>query len=186
MSGPTSNPDRDRRSSSAYGTFLPQRLSPIQSYDSTAVQSNGRDISPSSRPSPSTRKSSGHIEFRKYLKRPRITENQRTLSDALRSARSREEQETLLPDDDHAGSDGCFNGAGEPVGVRELFAPYPHANLTVYYNIHRCVHDRSLGAIQVLTRHQDTKTGSGGDRRSVYSRAIERAANECSDRQATC
>lgn len=90
-------------------------------------------------PSPS-RKPSKHIEFRKYLKRPHLTETQRTLSDALRAAKSREEQETLLPDDDHAGADGCFNGQGEPVGPRDFFAPNPNNNLRVYFNVHRYVY----------------------------------------------
>ncbi|OAK99795.1 hypothetical protein IQ06DRAFT_294208 [Phaeosphaeriaceae sp. SRC1lsM3a] len=141
MSGPTSNPDWNSNSSgsAAYGTFPRPRLSSHQSvgsHDSTAVRSNSDDVSPTRRPSPS-RKSSRHIEFRKYLKRPHLEESQRTLSDALRAAKSREEQETLLPDDEHAGSDGCFNGAGEPIGPREQFAPYPHSALQVYYNIHR-------------------------------------------------
>ena len=139
MSGPTSNPDWNRSGSSAYGTFPRPRLSSDQSRDSndsTTAHSNSGDISPKRRPSPS-RKPSRHIEFRKFLKRPHLTESQRTLSDALRAAKSREEQETLLPDDDHAGSDGCFNGVGEPVGIRDIFAPYPHSDLKVYYNIHR-------------------------------------------------
>lgn len=141
MSGPTSNPDWNANSSgsAAYGTFPRPRLNEHRSngsHDSAAVQSNDDDVSPTRRPSP-TRKSSRHIEFRKYLKRPHLEESQRTLSDALRAAKSREEQETLLPSDEHAGSDGCFNGAGEPVGPREQFAPYPHSALQVYYNIHR-------------------------------------------------
>lgn len=144
MSGPTSNPDWTtvRRSGSpAYGTFPRPRLSSNLSHgslDSTAIQSTGADddVSPK-RPASPTRKPSRHIEFRKFLKRPHLEESQRTLSDALRAARSREEQETLMPDDDQAGSDGCFNGAGQPVGPRDIFAPYPHAGLDVYYNIHR-------------------------------------------------
>jgi hypothetical protein len=140
MSGPTSNPDWNTNSSAsaAYGTFPRPRLSSYQSngsHDSTAVYSNN-EVSPKRRPSP-TRKPSRHIEFRKFLKRPHLEESQRTLSDALRAARSREEQETLMPDDDHAGSDGCFNGAGQAIGPREIFAPYPHSQLQVYYNIHR-------------------------------------------------
>ncbi|KAH7085686.1 hypothetical protein BKA63DRAFT_500206 [Paraphoma chrysanthemicola] len=142
MSAPTSNPDwhSNGSGSGAYGTFPRPRLSSTQSngsYDSTAVHSShAEDVSPRRRPSP-TRKSSRHIEFRKFLKRPHLTESQRTLSDALRAAKSREEQETLMEDDDHAGSDGCFNGDGEPIGPREVFAPYPHSRLQVYYNIHR-------------------------------------------------
>jgi len=141
MSGPTSNPERSTSNggSAAYGTFRPSHLrstSSTGSQGSTSAISNDDDASPATRPTPS-RKPSRHIEFRKFLKRPHLEESQRTLSDALRAAKSREEQETLLPDDDHAGSDGCFNGAGEPVGPRDVFAPYPHSSLQVYYNIHR-------------------------------------------------
>ncbi|KAF1946427.1 hypothetical protein EJ02DRAFT_367123 [Clathrospora elynae] len=136
MSGPTSNPDWNPSGSPAYGTFPRPQFSSNDSQNSTAVYSNGGDVSPKRRPSPS-RKTSRHIEFRKYLKRPHLIENQRTLSDALRSAKSREEQETLLPDDDQAGADGCFNGQGEPMESRTAFAPEPHDNLKVYYNIHR-------------------------------------------------
>lgn len=143
MSGPTSNPDwsNNTAGSPAYGTFPRSRLtsdySSRDSVESTAVHSNGGDVSPKQRPSPEQRKSSRHIEFRNHLRRPHLTETQRTLSDALRAAKSREEQETLLPDEDHAGSDGCFNGMGAPAGPREVFAPYPHSQLQVYYNIHR-------------------------------------------------
>jgi hypothetical protein len=64
-------------------------------------------------------------------------ENQRTLSDALRSAKSREEQETLLPEEDYAGSDGCFNGQGEPMASQTTPAPVLQKNLKVYFNVHR-------------------------------------------------
>ncbi|KAF2129735.1 hypothetical protein P153DRAFT_314883 [Dothidotthia symphoricarpi CBS 119687] len=140
MSGPTSNPGLKPNGSSAYGTFPRPRLSSgvdsQDSVDSTAAQSNGDDVSPKRKPLP-PRKSSRHVEFRNHLKRPHLTESHRTLSDALRSAKSREEQETLMPDDVNAGADGCFNGGGEPVGPREVFAPYQHSGLKVYYNIHR-------------------------------------------------
>lgn len=138
MSGPTSNPEWNTSGSAAYGTFhRPRITSNLSGVSNESHDSNGDDVSPKRRPSPPQRKPSRHIEFRKFLKRPHLEESQRTLSDALRSARSREEQETLLPDDDHAGSDGCFNGAGEPVGTRDYFAPSPHSKLRVYYNIHR-------------------------------------------------
>jgi hypothetical protein len=64
-------------------------------------------------------------------------ETQRTLSDALRSAKSREEQETLLPEEDYAGSDGCFNGQGEPMVPRTASAPDLNNNKKTYFNIHR-------------------------------------------------
>ena len=145
MSGPTSNPDWNGQSS-AYGTFPRSYLEVIRDEDHLSADdahSNGGDVSPRRRPSPS-RKSSGHVEFRKYLKRPHLSESQRTLSDALRAAKSREEQETLLPDDDHAGSDGCFSAAGHHVEIRDVFAPYPYTNLQIYYNIHRYVQSSSL------------------------------------------
>ncbi len=138
MSGPTSNPDWNS-GSPAYGTFPRAHLGVIQDEDHLTVndgQDHDGDTSPKHRLSPS-RKSSGHVEFRKYLKRPHLSESQRTLSDALRAAKSREEQETLLPDDDHAGSDGCFSAAGHHVEIRDVFAPYPYSNLQIYYNIHR-------------------------------------------------
>ena len=140
MSGPTSNPDWNKTGSSAYGTFPRPRLtsnhSSHGSQDSTAAYSNGGDVSPKARPSPS-RQPTKHIEFRKYLKRPHLTGTQRTLSDALRSAKSREEQETLLPDDDHAGSDGCFNAQGDPMTPRDISTPTSSDNQRVYFNIHR-------------------------------------------------
>ena len=141
MSGPTSSPDwLSNNGGPAYGTFPRPRFtsanSSHDSRDSTIGNDAGGDVSPTHRPSPS-RKVSKHIEFRKFLKRPHLTDSQRTLSDALRSAKSREEQETLLPDDYNAGSDGCFNGQGEPVSARDLSVPDANANLKIYFNIHR-------------------------------------------------
>lgn len=151
MSGPTSGADWNSNAGSpAYGTFPRPRLTSNYSVESTAVHSNNGDVSPKRRPSPEQRKSSRHIEFRNHLRRPHLTETQRTLSDALRAAKSREEQETLLPEEDHAGSDGCFNGTGQPVGPRDVFAPDPHSGLKVYYNIHRYVVSNSLPTIRTL------------------------------------
>jgi hypothetical protein len=42
-----------------------------------------------------------------------------------------------MPDDDAAGSDGCFNGVGEPIGARDVSVPYLYSQTKVYYNIHR-------------------------------------------------
>ncbi|EDU49334.1 nonselective cation channel [Pyrenophora tritici-repentis] len=142
MSGPTSNPGWNGSGSPAYGTFArpPFPRQPLNSHDSNgsaAVESSNADddVSPKHRPGPE-RKVSRHIEFRKYLKRPHMMETQRTLSDALRSAKSREEQETLLPDEDYAGSDGCFNGQGQPM-VARTGDGQDAKNLKVYFNIHR-------------------------------------------------
>lgn len=154
MSAPTSNPEFNASGSAAYGTFPRPRLTSSNSRvsdNSTAAYSNGGDggdVSPKRRPSPPTRKTSRHIEFRKYLRRPHLTESQRTLSDALRAAKSREEQETLLPDDDHAGSDGCFDGQGEPMMPRDVTTPVSNHNSKVYFNIHRYVpRSRDVGSI---------------------------------------
>ncbi|KAH7558285.1 hypothetical protein PSV09DRAFT_2432374 [Bipolaris maydis] len=142
MSGPTSSPDWNKDGSPAYGTFPRASIHPDattssdDSNESTVVMSSNGDeeLSPTSRPSPK-RQPSRHIEFRKYLKRPH-QETQRTLSDALRFAKSRQEQETLLPEEDYAGSDGCFNGQGQPTT-----APTPGASsiksYQTYFNIHR-------------------------------------------------
>lgn len=52
--------------------------------------------------------------------------------------RSREEQETLLgADEELVDPDGCVREDGGVTGPREIFCPDPHAELTVYYTIHR-------------------------------------------------
>lgn len=56
---------------------------------------------------------------------------QRSLSDALRMMRSREEQETLLGDEEQADADGCLHGP------EQIFCPNPHLELPVYASIHR-------------------------------------------------
>ena len=145
MSCEPSKADLNTSGSPAYGTFSrPSFISdPATSHgdsnDSTTLESTVEDddLSPTSRPVPE-RKPSRHIEFRKYLKRP-YKDTQRTLSDALRSARSREEQETLLPEEDYAGSDGCFNGQGQPMAPR-IPGTHPVNNYLTYrtyFNIHR-------------------------------------------------
>lgn len=58
---------------------------------------------------------------------------QRSISDALRNMRSREEQETLLGDEEQADADGHLR----PQGPEQIFCPNPHADLPVYTTIHR-------------------------------------------------
>lgn len=61
-------------------------------------------------------------------------QSNRSISDALRLARSREEQETLLGAEEQADDDGCFppqQSHGFPK------TPNPHADLPVYLTIHR-------------------------------------------------
>lgn len=97
----------------------------------TNGDSNGGDVSPK-------RKSSQHIKLPERLNRPH-TGLHRTLSDALRAERSREEQETLLADDEDevADGDGLLREPGELPGPREITAPELHAGLNIYYNIQR-------------------------------------------------
>ncbi|KAH7137955.1 hypothetical protein B0J11DRAFT_449702 [Dendryphion nanum] len=79
----------------------------------------------------------GHVRIPEHLNRPHLTSNHRTVSDALRAVRSREEQETLLGDDEVADADGCLREDGDARGPREVFCPDPHAELGVYYTIQR-------------------------------------------------
>ncbi|KAF2815051.1 uncharacterized protein BDZ99DRAFT_566953 [Mytilinidion resinicola] len=64
------------------------------------------------------------------------TSSHRSLSEALRAVRSREEQETLLGDGDEeiADPDGCLRAYAGP---QQVFVPDPHAGLPVYVSIHR-------------------------------------------------
>lgn len=60
-------------------------------------------------------------------------ESTKSVSEALRLARSREEQETLLGPHEEADDDGCY----PPRINDEPRAPNPHRNLPVYTTIHR-------------------------------------------------
>jgi len=95
----------------------------------TNGNSNGGDVSPK-------RKSTQHIKLPDRVNRPH-TGLHRSLSDALRAERSREEQETLLGDEEDADRDGCLREPGELPGPREIFAPDLHSGLNIYYNIQR-------------------------------------------------
>lgn len=59
----------------------------------------------------------------------------RSISDALANLRAREEQETLLGDDEIADPDGCLRDA--QTGPRNLVAVDPWIGLPVYESIHR-------------------------------------------------
>ena len=69
-------------------------------------------------------------------------ESTRSISEALRQARSREEQETLLGDEEQADDDGCY----PPRRDDRPYVDNPHAGLPVYMTIQR------YGTGQVLTR----------------------------------
>lgn len=100
------------------------------------------DAKPSSPPSPQenpslVRPSSRHVKIKDHLLRPHLSGNQRTLSDALRAERSREEQETLLEDHDTETGDGHACAHDAQAQPRPLSPYEPHSDLNVYYNIHR-------------------------------------------------
>lgn len=57
----------------------------------------------------------------------------RSLSEAMRLARSREEQEQLLGDEEEADDDGCY----PPRRNSDPRVPNPHSHLPVYQTIHR-------------------------------------------------
>ncbi|KAF1950289.1 hypothetical protein CC80DRAFT_554517 [Byssothecium circinans] len=120
--------------------------------NAAAAQSNGEahsDPEPSARPplnatgngnaSSTTpkRKPSQHIRLADHFQRPHLAGDHRTLSDALRAERSREEQETLLGDDELAGPDGCLREEGQETGPRQVFHPDANTGLNIYYTIHR-------------------------------------------------
>ncbi|GAB7357461.1 hypothetical protein MBLNU459_g0004t1 [Dothideomycetes sp. NU459] len=60
-------------------------------------------------------------------------QSSRSISEALRLARSREEQETLLGDEEQADDDGCYPPRKDSIP----WQPNPHAALPVYTTIHR-------------------------------------------------
>lgn len=112
------------------------------------LQGNGNgDSSPKSPPSSTldagdvsprrAQSSTGHVRLPEHLHRPHLSPNYRSLSDALRLVRSREEQETLLGDDEVADPDGCLREDGGRTGPREVFTQDPHKDLRVYYTIQR-------------------------------------------------
>ena len=81
----------------------------------------------------------GHIQMeepvRPQLPKRNTSRNQstRSISEALRLARSREEQETLLGEEEQADDDGCF----PPRQNSDPRAPNPHSALPVYTTIHK-------------------------------------------------
>lgn len=127
MSGPTSDPNYNASGQSQSTPAI--NLTGASNGVSTP---NGSEISPKKEA-----KSTGHIRIPQHLNRPHLTSNHRSLSDALRAVRSREEQETLLEDDEVADADGCLREDGGRLGPREVFFPDPHNELRVYYTIHR-------------------------------------------------
>ncbi|KAF2704183.1 hypothetical protein K504DRAFT_442209 [Pleomassaria siparia CBS 279.74] len=146
MSGPSSNPSNANGNGNGNGIATSGPFGPLTTSDShIAVNNNnndnnndnnnndGGDVSPRR-----VQSSSQHIRLPDHLNRPHLTAKHRSLSDALRAVRSREEQETLLgPDEEIVDPDGCVRGEGGLMGPREIFHRDPHKDLEVYYTIHR-------------------------------------------------
>jgi hypothetical protein len=85
--------------------------------------------------------SSAHITMAKLPPRPKLpsrgtaargTASSRNITEAMRLARSREEQETLLGDEEQADDDGCY----PPRQNDDPRKPNPHSALPVYTTIH--------------------------------------------------
>jgi hypothetical protein len=85
--------------------------------------------------------SSAHITMAKPPPRPQLpkrgttargTASSRNITEAMRLARSREEQETLLGDEEQADDDGCY----PPRQNDDPRKPNPHSALPVYTTIH--------------------------------------------------
>lgn len=70
-------------------------------------------------------------------------EAHRTISEALRIAREREEQETLLGDDEIVEPDSCLTRA-------HSFHDNPHADLPVYKTIHRYAEDVAFAPMEII------------------------------------
>jgi hypothetical protein len=86
--------------------------------------------------------SSAHITMIKPPPRPSLpkrgtaargTASSRNITEAMRLARSREEQETLLGDEEQADDDGCY----PPRQNDDPRKPNPHSALPVYTTIHK-------------------------------------------------
>ena len=68
-----------------------------------------------------------------FKRRSSRNESRKSISEALRLARSREEQETLLGADEQADDDGCY----PPRVSDEPRLPNPHRFLPIYATIHK-------------------------------------------------
>ena len=96
--------------------------------------------------------SPGHIQMTEperpaFLKRSATAgQSHRSISDALRLARSREEQETLLGDEEQADDDGCY----PPRKSDDPRTPNPHGWLPVYTTIHK-IRRLVIASIGMLT-----------------------------------
>ncbi|KAF2122125.1 hypothetical protein BDV96DRAFT_562947 [Lophiotrema nucula] len=133
---PLPNPNHPTSNSDPPPPTSPLRLNSASSSSLPGRRNSRRDTKDGSI---SPKRGDNHIRIPEHLaRRPHLTESHRTLSDALRAQRSREEQETLLgADEEVADPDGCVREDGGQTGAREVFCPDPHQGLGVYVTIHR-------------------------------------------------
>ncbi|KAF2166218.1 hypothetical protein M409DRAFT_66707 [Zasmidium cellare ATCC 36951] len=103
---------------------------PIEDEESNAPNEDDR---------PASSNGSAHIRMESPV-RPRLPKrntnrgaSSKSISEALRMARSREEQETLLGEHEEADDDGCY----PPRKNADPTVPNPHADLPVYTTIHK-------------------------------------------------
>lgn len=103
-------------------------------------------------------------------------ESTKSLNDALRLARSREEQETLLGDGEEADDDGCF----PPRESDEPRARNPHQSLPVYTTIQkvRRLIITSIGRHQCGCCTRKYVADNANHRRSILRRSAEESAHE--------
>jgi len=104
------------------------------------VLENGRQFSGISNVfSESDGANSGHITMEEpqrpqlYKRSTMRGESTKSISEALRLARTREEQETLLGEEEQADDDGCY----PPRKNDEPRVPNPHSTLPIYTTIHK-------------------------------------------------
>lgn len=101
----------------------------------------GRQVSdPATLDSEADGANSGHIQMAAEPRRPHLFkrntmrgESTKSISEALRLARSREEQETLLGEEEQADDDGCY----PPRKNDDPRTPNPHQHLPIYTTIHK-------------------------------------------------
>lgn len=129
--------DRDRRSSQSPADVPPTILeNGRQATDPPPLPNGSANDDPSS-----TRSDTGSSHIRLQTpQRPDLFkrhtargQSAKSVSEALRLERSREEQETLLGVDEEADDDGCY----PPRVNDEPRAPNPHMGLPVYATIHK-------------------------------------------------
>lgn len=112
---------------------LQRRTTEPMEYQSSAADEDERRASSNG---------STHIRMQSPV-RPRLSKRNtargastKSISEALRMARSREEQETLLGEHEEADDDGCY----PPRKNSDPTVPNPHAGLPVYTTIHKIRH----------------------------------------------